>query len=91
MSESPLRFGFRRRCGWCGVVLRGWQLNLCRRCKERTQDAGLYLQSGGPWCSSQSRWEDEPDVWRGRRLAGSEALVRGRPAPVRFVCRAWAE
>lgn len=59
---SPLRFGFRRRCAWCGVVLRGWQLNLCRRCKSCVGQ--MY---GGPWCMSRSRWEEQPDErkrWR---------------------------
>jgi hypothetical protein len=52
---SPLRFGFRRRCAWCGVVLRGWQLNLCRRCKR------AVVYSPSPWCVQASRWEADPD------------------------------
>jgi hypothetical protein len=58
---SDKAFGFRRRCSWCGVQLRGWQINLCRACKLRTGDAGIYLQSGGPPCRERSRWEAEPD------------------------------
>jgi len=58
MEESPLRFGFRRRCAWCGVVLRGWQLNLCRGCKT-----AIKLDKDSPPCVHASRWEDEPDVW----------------------------
>lgn len=59
VATTPLRFGFRRRCGWCGVVLRGWQLNLCRRCKER-----VSLSWADPWTVSKSRWDDQPDEWR---------------------------
>lgn len=55
--------GFRRRCAWCGVQLRGWQLNKCRECGLRTGDCGIYLQSGGPPCHEQSRWGAEPDDW----------------------------
>lgn len=60
-------YPFRRRCGWCGVPLRGWQLNLCQLCKPRaTGDAGIYLQSGGPPCGQAARWTDVPD---GSKLA----------------------
>jgi hypothetical protein len=58
-STSPLRFGFRRRCAWCGVVLRGWQLNLCRLCGPKAK-----CEAGGPPCQSGSRWDAEPDRWR---------------------------
>ena len=54
------RFAFRRRCGWCGVQLRMWQRNLCRRC---------YLGTSDPWggspCNEGSRWHAEPDEWMG--------------------------
>ena len=55
------RIAFRRRCGWCGVKLRGWQRNLCRRC---------YLGTNDPWpssspCNEGSRWNAEPDHWMG--------------------------
>jgi hypothetical protein len=74
---SPLRFGFRRRCAWCGVVLRGWQLNLCRLCKRpATGDAGVYLQGGGPPCPPASRWEAEPDHWRRPSTNGESSEVR---------------
>lgn len=53
--------GFRRRCGWCGVHLRAWQVNLCRACKPRTGDCGIYLQSGGAPCGEAERWYAEPD------------------------------
>lgn len=56
---SSLRFGFRRRCAWCGVVLRGWQLNLCRLCGPKAKH-----ELGGPPCQSGSRWDAEPDAWR---------------------------
>lgn len=52
-------YGFRRRCGWCGVTLRGWQLNLCRRCKSAVKEMPGRLTS--PPCKSQSRWEETPD------------------------------
>ena len=58
---NSLRFGFRRRCAWCGVVLRGWQLNRCRRCKTKGTDAGPGLQGGGPPCPPGARWDAEPD------------------------------
>jgi hypothetical protein len=60
-GARPLVLGFRRRCAWCGVQLRGWQLNMDRACKLRTGDAGLYLQCGGPPCGQGARWDDEPD------------------------------
>jgi hypothetical protein len=63
-APSPLRFGFRRRCAWCGVVLRGWQLNCCRRCKR------AVVYSPSPWCVSGSRWDAEPDA--PRSLASAE-------------------
>lgn len=63
--EELTRLGFRRRCAWCGVQLRGWQLNLCRLCKgPATGDAGIYLSSGGPPCRQGSRWNAQPDKWR---------------------------
>lgn len=55
-DESPLRFGFRRRCAWCGVILRGWQLNLCRRCKQ-----AVKWNKPSPPVLSRSRWDAEPD------------------------------
>ena len=51
-------YGFRRRCAWCGVTLRGWQLNLCRVCKR----AAKY--SSSPPVLSGSRWDDEADTRR---------------------------
>ena len=60
MNESPLRFGFRRRCAWCGVVLRGWQLNCCRTCKH------AVVFSPSPPFAHASRWDDEPDPWKVR-------------------------
>jgi hypothetical protein len=56
-----LELGFRRRCSWCGVQLRGWQVNLCQLCGPRTGDAGIYLQSGGPPCGQAARWNEPPD------------------------------
>jgi hypothetical protein len=61
VADSPLRFGFRRRCAWCGVVLRGWQLNRCRMCKR------AILYSPSPPCAHASRWESEPDRLELRR------------------------
>ena len=66
---APQSLGFRRRCGWCAVQLRGWQLNLCRRCKAASSDAGIYLQGGGPPCGHGSRFDAYPDArppWVGR-------------------------
>jgi hypothetical protein len=62
------KYGFRRRCGWCGVVLRGWQLNLCSLCRpSATGSAGIYLSAGGPPCSAGSRLHAAPDrIVRGR-------------------------
>ena len=59
--RPDLRVGFRRRCAWCGVVLRNWQLNRCRMCKRH------ILYSNSPPCLHGSRWEAEPDRWEARR------------------------
>lgn len=56
--KRPEEYGFRRRCAWCGVVLRGWQLNRCRRCKA----GGLDIPS--PWTPSMSRVDAIPDERR---------------------------
>ena len=53
-----MSLGFRRRCGWCGVQLRWWQLNLCRTCGLRVNDFG------SPPCSEGHRWDAEPDTIR---------------------------
>lgn len=55
-APQPLRFGFRRRCAWCFVELRGWQLNLCRRC-------GRHVRAGhpSPPCPLGSRVDEAPD------------------------------
>lgn len=64
-APRPLVLAFRRRCGWCGVQLRAWQVNLCRGCREVAfGDAGLYLRSGGPRWRQMERWEGDPDRWR---------------------------
>lgn len=61
MSEA-YALGFRRRCGWCGVQLRAWQLNLCRVCRFRADgNAGIYLSGGGPPCREGARWNAAPD------------------------------
>ena len=53
-------FAFRKRCGWCGVQLRRWQRDLCRRCKEHALDPYAGPLSG-------SRWDAQPDeAWRER-------------------------
>lgn len=51
-----MNLGFRRRCGWCGVQLRGWQLNLCHRCKLT-----LNNDIASAPCPKGSRWDAEPD------------------------------
>lgn len=48
--------GFRRRCAWCAVALRGWQLNLCRLCKR-----AVRLDAPGPPCGQLSRADSDPD------------------------------
>jgi hypothetical protein len=76
-TSSPLRFGFRRRCAWCGVVLRGWQLNLCRLCDPKAKN-----DLGGPPCPSRSRWDAEPDAWRKTTPATSPTNPEAsRPKP----------
>lgn len=52
--------GFRRRCAWCGVQLRGWQLNLCRKCKTAT-GSGIGGILSSPPCTQGSRWDRDPD------------------------------
>lgn len=54
----PLEFGFRRRCAWCGVTLRAWQLNQCRHCKL------INTYGVGPWCVQGSRWDEQADERR---------------------------
>lgn len=56
---DELRFGFRRRCAWCGVQLRAWQLNLCRTCR-----LAVMTPYAGPPCFHGSRWDEEADGWR---------------------------
>lgn len=45
-----------RRCNWCGVELRWWQINHCRRCGQ-----AVRLNEPGPPCKSGSRWYEDPD------------------------------
>ena len=61
-------YGFRRRCGWCGVVLRSWQRNLCQRCGRSARS-----EWGGPPVASASRWDAAPDSW-----PWQQARIRGR-------------
>lgn len=49
------RLGHRRRCSWCGVKLRGWQLSMCRLCGGADDRAP---------CFHGSRWDEQPDAWR---------------------------
>lgn len=55
MSARGSALGFRRRCCWCAVQLRGWQLNACRGCKR------AIVYSPSPAFPSRSRWDAEPD------------------------------
>lgn len=57
-AAEPTTLGFRRRCCWCGVQLRGWQLNACRTCKR------AIVYSPSPPVRSASRWNAEPDMRR---------------------------
>lgn len=50
------KYPFRRRCGWCGVPLRGWQLNLCQLCAPNVRD-----NWPSPPCGQAERWTDVPD------------------------------
>lgn len=52
--------GFRRRCGWCGVPLKWWQLNLCRMCRP-----AVVLDAPSPPCGYGSRWHEEDEYERG--------------------------
>lgn len=47
----------RRRCGWCGVRLRWWQVNLCRVCRIYTQVGRGISRS----CREGARWDAAPD------------------------------
>lgn len=58
--DVALAYGFRRRCSWCHVVLRGWQLNMCRGCRR-------HVGSDTPPCRMGSRAYEAPDAWRWRR------------------------
>lgn len=49
----------RRRCFWCVVELRWWQLNACRRCKES------ITWHGWPWTGRGSRVDADPDAGLG--------------------------
>ena len=60
-ATAAAQYGFRRRCAWCGVVLRGWQLNLCRVCK-----VAVNRDSPLPPVRHRSRWDAEPDQWQRR-------------------------
>lgn len=55
---EPVELGFRRRCGWCGIVLRAWQLNLCRTCRPY-----VVLDMPSPPVGHLSRLDAEPDRW----------------------------
>ncbi len=58
--SGGVKLGFRRRCAWCGVQLRGWQLNVCRLCRWPAKVA-IWAD---PPCMHASRWDAEPDTWR---------------------------
>jgi hypothetical protein len=51
--------GYRRRCAWCAVKLRSWQLNLCRKCKHH-----VVLNLPSPAYPLRSRWDDQSDRMR---------------------------
>jgi hypothetical protein len=54
--------GVRRRCFWCGVKLRAWQLNACRQCRRAHRN-----NAPSPPFPRASRWDDPPDRWRWMR------------------------
>ncbi|QXN74299.1 membrane protein [Gordonia phage ObLaDi] len=78
-SLSRPRFPFRRRCSWCGVQLRLWQINLCRRCRPAVSEPAVR-SSPTP---EGSRWDADPDpapavgAWARRywRLIGAAACT----------------
>jgi hypothetical protein len=45
-----------RRCGWCGVMLRWYQINFCRVCAFH-----LRYDMSSPPCEQASRWNSAPD------------------------------
>lgn len=57
MTSDPFPpvFGFRRRCAWCGVQLRAWQVNTCKGCR------GAILSQASSPCPHGSRWDAPPD------------------------------
>jgi hypothetical protein len=61
---NPNHTGFRRRCGWCAVELRWWQLNLCRTCKQDVVRDLLWPRRR-PGSHYYAKWdrafEDDPD------------------------------
>jgi hypothetical protein len=52
---------FGRRCGWCAVQLRWWQLNNCRKCKAAINEP-IFRTSP---CRMGERLRELPDRWRG--------------------------
>lgn len=51
----------KRRCEWCAVRLRWWQIAYCRNCNHALSEGGLYLQNGGPPAPHRGRADAEPD------------------------------
>ncbi len=55
---------FVRRCGWCGVRLRRWQVNLCQLCGPAVRSSDFRTSP----CTEGSRWNHPMDRWPwGRR------------------------
>jgi len=48
---------FVRRCGWCGVRLRGWQVNLCQLCGPAVRSSDFRSSP----CVQASRWDEPMD------------------------------
>lgn len=58
-ARDEIRAARNRRCGWCAVRLRWWQLHWCRRCA-----LGLADKHGfSPPCLSGARLRERPDRW----------------------------
>lgn len=64
LGRMAKRIGIFRRCGWCSVRLRWWQLRMCRHCRRRAVWAAEEPEEGTqPPCTHASRWHEEPDPW----------------------------
>jgi hypothetical protein len=61
---------FVRRCGWCGVRLRRWQVNLCQLCGPAVRSSDFRTSP----CVEGSRWAAPMDRWPWGRAATSRVV-----------------